>query len=161
MSLDNYNYWRDSRVIRAMTTRYYKIVEGARGKLLLTVPERYHEYLDLTDAEQLRLDEGLPVPACFAVCGTCSGHGTAVNPSIDCGGISDDDFRADPDFEEAYFSGMYDINCPECEGKRVVAQVKTSQLSGLTKRIWDWAQEWEEESARSARESAAERAMGA
>jgi hypothetical protein len=84
-----------------------------------------------------------------------------VNPSIDCGGISDDDFRADPDFEEAYFSGMYDINCPECEGKRVVAQVKTSQLSGLTKRIWDWAQEWEEESARSARESAAERAMGA
>ncbi|MFZ9584630.1 MAG: hypothetical protein ACO280_06690 [Pseudohongiellaceae bacterium] len=88
------SYWNDSRVIRAMTTRYYRIVEGDRGGLYLTVPERYYEYLDLTDAEQLRLDEGLPVPACFAVCGTCSGHGTVVNPSIDCDGISDDDFRA-------------------------------------------------------------------
>lgn len=57
------------------------------------------------------------------VCGVCNGSGTCVNPSIDAGGLSREDFEDDPDFEEAYFEGAYDITCPECKGQRVVPVV--------------------------------------
>ena len=49
-------------------------------------------------------------------CYQCDGKGTMVNPSIDAGGLSYDDFYDDPDFEEAYFSGRYDIQCSACRG---------------------------------------------
>ena len=39
-----------------------------------------------------------------------------VNPSIDAGGLSYDDFCDDPDFEEAYFSGRFDVTCSACNG---------------------------------------------
>lgn len=56
----------------------------------------------------------------FDVCPTCRGKGTHVNPSIDAGGLSREDFDRDPDFEEAYLGGVYDVNCARCKGKRVV-----------------------------------------
>lgn len=56
----------------------------------------------------------------FAVCPTCEGRGSHVNPSIDSQGLSAEDFAEDPDFEEAYFSGAYDMPCSECHGQRVV-----------------------------------------
>jgi len=58
----------------------------------------------------------------FAVCPTCDGNGTHVNPSIDSEGISAEQFYEDPDFEEAYFSGDYDVACVECGGQRVVVK---------------------------------------
>ena len=57
----------------------------------------------------------------FEVCSMCEGSGKVTNPNIDAGGISQDDFYDDPDFEEDYFSGRYDITCPHCNGKRVEA----------------------------------------
>lgn len=62
----------------------------------------------------------IAIPARFVVCHTCDGRGTHVNPSIDCGGLTDDDWDRDEDFREHYFSGMYDQECNECGGKRVV-----------------------------------------
>ena len=58
----------------------------------------------------------------FAVCPTCDGNGTHVNPSIDAHGLSREDFDGDPDFEESYFAGDYDVSCAECGGQRVVAK---------------------------------------
>lgn len=52
----------------------------------------------------------------WKICPTCRGNGTIVNPSIDGNGLSREDFDEDPDFEEAYFRGDYDISCPDCEG---------------------------------------------
>lgn len=49
-------------------------------------------------------------------CWQCNGKGTMVNPSIDAGGLTCDDFYEDPDFEEAYFSGRYDVTCSACNG---------------------------------------------
>jgi len=57
----------------------------------------------------------------FEVCSMCEGSGKVTNPNIDCGGVSREDFYDDPDFEEEYFSGSYDIICPHCAGKRVEA----------------------------------------
>ena len=65
--------------------------------------------------------EDVTMPVQWAVCPTCEGAGSHVNPSIDAGGISPEDFAADPDFEEAYRSGRYDVPCYECGGRRVVA----------------------------------------
>jgi len=65
----------------------------------------------------------------FAVCPTCDGNGTHVNPSIDSEGISAEQFYEDPDFEEAYFSGVYDVACAECGGQRVVTKCATDGCS--------------------------------
>lgn len=59
-------------------------------------------------------------PACFEVCPRCDGCGSHVNPAIDGNGLSREDFDQDPDFEEDYFAGVYDVPCEECRGLRVV-----------------------------------------
>lgn len=56
----------------------------------------------------------------YEVCPCCGGSGTVVNPSIDCRGLSHEDFCEDPDFLEDYCSGVYDIRCNVCDGNRVI-----------------------------------------
>ena len=63
---------------------------------------------------------GTPVKCHYEVCDLCDGKGSHVNPSIDAHGISPEEFYEDPDFEESYFAGYYDIPCNQCGGKRVV-----------------------------------------
>jgi hypothetical protein len=60
----------------------------------------------------------IAIPARYAVCSVCNGKGTHVNPSIDSNGLSSEDFE-DRDFEEDYFSGIYDVPCNNCRGERV------------------------------------------
>lgn len=60
------------------------------------------------------------LPAKFEVCHRCVGEGKHVNPNVDGHGISRDEFDEDPDFKEDYFSGVYDVQCHECQGNRVV-----------------------------------------
>lgn len=62
----------------------------------------------------------LPMPCVNALCTLCDGDGHVVNPSIDAGGLSDEDFDCDPDFYENYMNGCYDVICPECNGERVI-----------------------------------------
>lgn len=57
----------------------------------------------------------------FEVCDMCTGHGTVVNPSIDAGGLSYDDFYEDPEFADNYVNGQFDTTCPRCNGLRVEA----------------------------------------
>lgn len=63
--------------------------------------------------------EPLVIPMHYEVCDTCNAKGVVVNPSIDGNGLSREDFDDDPDFAEDYFSGVFDITCPHCKGKRV------------------------------------------
>jgi hypothetical protein len=55
----------------------------------------------------------------YVVCTLCGGTGTHVNPAIDCGGLSAEDF-ADEDFRESYMRGDYDVPCVRCKGQRVL-----------------------------------------
>ena len=75
--------------------------------------------IEVTD-EETDEKELISLPAKYDVCGTCNGKGSHVNPSIDAHGISPEEFDEDPDFREEYLSGMYDVDCYECHGKRVV-----------------------------------------
>lgn len=69
-------------------------------------------------------DEGyereLVIPSKFDVCPVCRGEGKHVNPAIDAGGLTAEDFHDDPDFAECYFGGTYDVTCNRCNGRRVV-----------------------------------------
>jgi len=111
--------------------------------------------------EMFRRKDGEEFPCCmrvrskFEVCSQCSGSGKVVRPEIDCGGLSQEDFYDDPDFEEAYFSGRYDVTCPTCHGKRVEAIPQFPEW--LNEEIESYEQDqWD-----SIQESCAERAMGA
>ena len=68
------------------------------------------------------------LPAVYEVCETCSGTGKHVNPSIDDCGLTAEDFAEDPDFEEDYRSGTYDVPCYECQGLRVVPRVDREKI---------------------------------
>jgi hypothetical protein len=74
------------------------------------------------------LERTVELPAEFKTCHTCRGRGKYVNPAIDAGGLSAEDM-ADPDFRHDYMTGLYDITCATCGGKRVVPEVRRNQLS--------------------------------
>jgi hypothetical protein len=61
------------------------------------------------------------IPTRYQVCSRCDGEGKHVHPGIDGNGISQEEFDNDPDFEEAYFNGAYDVGCYTCKGERVEA----------------------------------------
>jgi len=73
--------------------------------------------------EEDSYEEEVKVPIKYEVCNTCNGKGTHVNPSIDAHGISSEEFNDDPGFAEDYFSGVYNVSCYECKGKRVVPEI--------------------------------------
>lgn len=70
-------------------------------------------------------DEGIEreLPTRWEVCDVCDGRGHHVNPSIDAGGLSAEDFADDPDFREAYFRGDYDQRCNRCGGRTTIRVV--------------------------------------
>lgn len=92
------------------------------------------------------------------VCPVCRGEGHHVNPSIDEGGLTAEDFAEDPDFEEAYFSGRYDVPCVECGGANVVDEIAWNRVDVETRESW---YAWRDDEARYRAEAEAERRMGA
>lgn len=142
MNLEEYNYWNDHRVQAGMINR---------GKV---VEENGHNYIVVEDD-----DEGDIKLLCkWGVCPTCGGNGSHVNPSIDAGGISAEDFREDPDFADAYFSGAYNQTCNECNGRRVVPEIDRENNPEEMIERYDNHLQFEAEYAA---EVAAERRMGA
>lgn len=79
-------------------------------------------------------DEEHLLPGKFQVCTRCRGVGMHVNPAVDGNGISPDEFAQDPDFEESYFRGDYDVQCEACHGERVVAVPDLARWSFAQKR---------------------------
>lgn len=79
----------------------------------------------------LHLEDGTekPLPTIWVVCSVCNGAGSHVNPSIDCGGLSAEDFAEDPDFAEDYGAGVYDQTCNKCLGRTTVRAVNLDALS--------------------------------
>lgn len=77
------------------------------------------------DGEEIEVN----LPAVYEVCTKCCGTGSIVNPAIDGNGLTREDFDQDPGFEEDYFSGVYDIQCPECDGERLIAEVDENRCN--------------------------------
>ena len=132
--LEDRNYMMDRR------TNAKNAFEGydPRSK---TITVSFTKYLD--DDDMYEDEDGnwheeeevtLRLPAKMEVCDLCSGSGKVVNPSIDAGGLTQDDFDRDPDFEEEYFSGAYDIGCPQCNGNNVMPVVNEAALDDEQKK---------------------------
>jgi hypothetical protein len=119
---DRYNYANDGRV-RAGESR--KGVTEDFDRKTITYCDIPHDDEELT----------LTFPAKPVVCPTCDGRGKHVNPSIDAGGLSRDDFDDDPDFFEQYRSGMFDVPCFECKGKNVVLEIDEEKADPVSLKI--------------------------
>lgn len=154
-ALERLNYYNDSRVINAMVSSSWEVVSvGARE-----VTVRFADFMveNLIDCEVLPEDSsGVLTVACqWEICSQCTGSGRTVNPSIDAGGITEDDWY-DWDEEEidAYFAGRHDIDCSLCNG------TGKRSMPVFPEEIQDELDAWEAEEYRDARERAAELAYG-
>ena len=68
------------------------------------------------------LVDGKWIQVRLRVCNVCEGRGHYVNPSIDSGGISPEEFERDPEFRRDYFSGMFNMECQLCLGEKVIPE---------------------------------------
>lgn len=140
------NYENDSRVRAATKGEWWDSVDVGRMVAYIEHDNGGEEY------------EQVAVKLCYEVCSTCGGRGTHVNPSIDCDGLSAEDFGEDPDFREDYFSGAYDVPCYECHGRNVSLcmdrQSNSAEVIKVVEDRWDCERQ-------SQAEYAAERRMGA
>ena len=107
----------DHRDAAAMRGKWYDSLDQDR---MIVVVELYS---DETDE-----DEEVEVPVKFEVCSVCRGKGSHVNPSIDSGGLTAEDFAENPGFKEDYFGGVYDVTCYGCGGQRVEPVVDNDKL---------------------------------
>lgn len=155
MNLEDRNYWNDSRVIAGLQNSAYKVIASDSRKTKVELSENALE--SLIDDEILPEDHDgiLEGGTKFEVCDTCRGSGKTVDPSIDAGGLTAEDFDADPGFREDYMSGTYDITCPGCGGEKVVPNVVFHD-----EKIAKAIEKFQADEARYARELAHERAMG-
>jgi hypothetical protein len=109
----------DSRDIWASTAPWHTHIDRKRMVAYVALTGDVADPDD-DGSEEERLTE---VPIRFEVCSLCGGKGSHVNPSIDSEGLTAEDFAEDPDFEESYRGGDYDVTCNRCGGERVVAVV--------------------------------------
>ena len=85
-------------------------------------------------------DDGdeLSIPSRFEVCPRCRGTGSHVNPAIDGNGLSAEDIDdAGPEFLDDYLGGVYDVQCYQCEGTRVVAVPDLERCSDAEREAWE------------------------
>ncbi len=107
----------------------------------------------------------------FEVCGRCEGHGMILNPSIGEHAYSQEEFdEAFPDMDDGYFNsreeyfkrgGIFDVQCPECKGNKVVpVLVEEAFDTPLKKKIYKRIMDQMESDAEYERECRREREMG-
>jgi len=124
--LDDINYYNDPRTRAARGSKWYKSFNENNMTALV-------EFTHFVGKEET--EESIVFSVRFDICHLCRGKGTHVNPSIDCGGLTQDDWDCDPYFEDEYFSGSYDMPCNECNAKRVVPVMNRYILTDEQKRV--------------------------
>tara|TARA_B100000131_G_scaffold114902_1_gene111874 strand:- start:1726 stop:2211 length:486 start_codon:yes stop_codon:yes gene_type:complete len=150
--IDDMNYYSDPRTRAAREGSWY---DSFDERAMTATKELTH-----WDNEDVEHTEVFTFNVRFEVCDLCNGKGSHVNPSIDSGGLSYDDFYGDPSFEEDYHSGRYDVSCNQCSGKRVVPVIDDHCLSDDQKRALKIMREQAEEEAAYQAEVMAEMRMG-
>ena len=131
--IDDLNYDSDRRNCKPAPTKVTVTLEGDEDTVEVQLPTKWE------------------------VCDLCNGKGTHVNPSIDCGGLTSEDFDQDPDFAEMYMDGVYDQTCNRCEGRTTIAVPDFELMSEVEREAYKAHEAQEDELAQ---EEAWERRMG-
>lgn len=147
--MENYNYWNDPRVINSMIDEDSFFVKGSKTLINMNwVQNKWIEHTegDFEEGEEkgryLNWLKGMGASdnkkvqciSRFECCYQCEGNGKMVNPAIDAGGLTMDDFYEDPDFYDSYHSGMYDITCSVCNGS---GQIQIMEYDTKNK-LYNW-----------------------
>ena len=77
----------------------------------------FKDLCEAIDREEFSFPK-IKFPTKWEICPQCQGHGSHVDPAIDCNGITGSEW-AEWDYEdqERYMSGGYDITCTQCKGE--------------------------------------------
>ena len=124
-AMERHNLSKDRRYQAQFMSDAYKVVHQNSDQTTIEVRESILE--DLIDGEHVSEEHD----GCFTmateqtnhICDCCQGSGKCVDPRIDAGALTVEDFREDPDFAKQYHSGWYDITCPECHGNKIVTHL--------------------------------------
>lgn len=108
------------------------------------------------------------LPATMKVCYDCEGHGYVLNEAMRYHAYTPEEFydSFDDEFAEQYFKrgGIYDVVCPTCKGKNVIAVINRDLIENGSdeslKKILAEVDEQAEQDAYYEAECAAERRMG-
>ena len=173
--MENRNYWNDSRTINSMITHDSFFIKESKTEIDLNwVQAKWLEhtegdYVEGTEKIEygkwlmsMNVDTSKQVRCIsrYELCYQCEGSGTMVNPSIDCKGLSSEDFERDHDFRDNYMSGVYNITCSTCHGKKELRIQEYETENPLYNWCNERLAEHYEFEYEFAREIAAERAMG-
>lgn len=93
-------------------------------------------YTDEGDEEEVEL------PVKMELCPNCEGHGSVLNESMRQHAYSSEEFNDtfhDDEDREQYLTrgGIYDVQCPTCNGRNVVPVVDEARLSKAQKVIYE------------------------
>ena len=129
MSLDDYNFYTDPRTRAGRTGKWYDSFDESAMTAEVTV----------YDEDDDEVVETMPVK--HKVCDLCDGSGSHVNPAIDSGGLTFDDWDGDPDFAEDYRSGRYDISCLACDGSGNSVEIDEDRLDDRQREVLELLEE--------------------
>jgi hypothetical protein len=152
--LDDVNYYRDPRTTAKRRGSWYDHFDSHSMRCIITVWDYDHDH----DESDIEVSAWIAVH--YEVCDLCNGRGSHVNPSIDSGGISSEDFDYDPDFEEDYRRGVHDVPCYQCGGRRVEPVPNDPQPTEEQTRLLKVLRENQEDEAAHEAEVAAELRWG-
>ena len=136
--IDRSNYENDPRVRAASTMKPWILLREDRYSGVFRLNDLVLECL-IQDEVPVREDGEYTLNITRVICSLCRGYGKVVNPSIDCNGLTQEEFDQEPGFEENYNAGMYDITCPQCKGKSI--EITPIPPQELKKPIANWVQE--------------------
>lgn len=156
----------DFRYFASVKGKWYQGIDIEKNKVLID-PEKYYNYCQDDGEEEellfrLTKDDGfIYLPFKYEVCGSCKGKGSYVNPSIDSHGITSEEWNEwSLEDIDNYFSGMYDVTCEECNGKRVVPEIDVDYLTEDEISLVKFINKVKQDDYDYARESYYERQMG-
>jgi len=116
--LEQLNYENDPRVKASNSIKPWILLEIERYAGNFRLNDSLLEYL-IEEKIPVRKTGEYTLQIRRIICSLCHGYGKVINPSIDCNGLTQEDFDQEPGFEDDYNIGMYDITCPQCKGKNI------------------------------------------
>lgn len=122
-NIEENNYANDPRVRALSACHHFSIVSETRGQAHVQLSEHIVECAIEDGIRPEDWNGEITATMRYEVCDLCEGRGSHTNPSIDCCGLSAEDFADDPDFAEDYMGGAYDVTCHQCHGQRVTPAI--------------------------------------